>query len=106
MKVIPQYVPYFVKDVEKVLDLLPYFQLKPGALDVVEQVYGFLTICLRTNMYYSLFAECRNILIHKCIFKTLALSPNEYSNYYQQPEEFLNTLIHIFDIDTVAMGKK
>lgn len=38
-------------------------------------------------------------MIEDLIFRALVLNPNDYENYYEDPEEFINSLIHIIERD-------
>lgn len=60
--------------------------------------------CLRSNLFYNCFLSLKQEII-ECLYRTLALSPADYDNYYNHPEEFINSINHIFDMNVVATLK-
>ena len=38
-------------------------------------------------------------MIEDLIFRALVLTPNDYENYYEDPDEFINSLLHIIERD-------
>lgn len=45
-------------------------------------------------------------MIEDLIFRALVLTPNDYENYYDNPEEFINSLIHIIERDVKIKLRK
>ena len=45
-------------------------------------------------------------MIEDLIFRALVLTPNDYENYYEDPEEFINSLLHIIERDVKVKFRK
>lgn len=43
--------------------------------------------------------QYKDKIIEDLIFRALILTPNDYDNYYEQPEEFINSLVHVIERD-------
>ena len=68
-------------------------------LKVIEEIYAFLIVGLRSCRFYPIFNEMRSVVVYSVLFKTLAFCPADYNNYYDDPEEFCYNLLQIVEIN-------
>lgn len=78
----------------------PYYKIKDlSVLNTLDEVYGFFITTIRANSFYHTFVKNKEKMIEDLIFRALMLTPIDYENYYDQPEEFINSLVHIIGRD-------
>ena len=96
----PMMIPLLVSSVQQILSQVPYHKIKsPSLIKLIEETYNTLIVAIRSNVYYSTFAECRKELIQGCLFRTLLLNAEDYDNYFFSPEEFVNSMRQVLDKD-------
>jgi len=78
----------------------PYYKIKDlSVLSSLDEVYVLFISALRSNLFYNVFVQYKEKMIEDLIFRALVLTPTDYENYYENPEEFINSLIHIIERD-------
>jgi hypothetical protein len=85
----------------------PYYKLTDmSILNTLDEVYTFFGATITANVFYSTFSQYKEKIIEDIIFRALTLTPQDYENYYESPEEFIYTLIHIIDRDVKLKTRK
>ncbi len=85
----------------------PYYKISDlSVLSSLDEVYGFFITTIRANNFYHIYVQYKEKMIEDLIFRALVLTPNDYDNYYEQPEEFINSLVHIIEKDVKIKARK
>lgn len=65
---------------------MPYYKIKSKQVfKIIQEIYNFLIATLRTGKFYPTLSEIKPLALYSCLLKTLALSPSDYNNYYNDP---------------------
>jgi hypothetical protein len=77
-----------------------------SVLNSLDEVYSLYITTIRANSFYHVFVQFKEKMIEDLIFRALVLTPNDYENYYENPEEFINSLSHIIGRDIKVKQRK
>ena len=94
----PQFLREFVRSLAALLSKTQYYKLASSQIKVCEEICLYLLATLRLGAHFALFTELKQSLVFNCLFKMLAFTPNDYDRYYNDPDEFLNSLLQLIDL--------
>ena len=53
-------IPLLISSVQQILAVLPYHKIKSQSMvKLIEEIYDMLLVGVRSNVYYSVFVECK-----------------------------------------------
>ena len=54
---------------------------------------------MRSNIFYGIFVKEKENILNGCIFSTLAFSPADFENYFYEPDEFIDEVLQVIEMD-------
>jgi hypothetical protein len=93
---IPELITELITSTSEVLRQQPYYSLinRANLLSILHEVLYLLIDISELDFFADLFISNRMNLIEKIIVPCLALTPQDVDNFYENGEEFANTLLH------------
>lgn len=97
----PALIPSLINALYELLSKVPYHKISSNSLiKLIEEILNLLIIAVRNSFYFSHFLEYKQAVLHGCILKVLAFSPLDNDTFNEEPDEFINQLLQIIEMDS------